>query len=104
MTKTTAGGSVRSRTSGAASSPVTPGISTSRNTTSYLRIARELEGVRGVRRLAHDDTSACACEQVAQLAARGRLIVDEERANHAAGTSRRTTVPNGNDRRRTPSP
>ena len=50
-------------------------------------------------------TSACAGEQVAQLRPRRRLVVDEQRADHRrAGTSSRTTVPNGNERSRTPSP
>ncbi len=69
-----------------------------------LGIARQREAVgRSAQPRPSTETSSCAAEQIAQLAACGCLVVDDHCADHA-GTSSRTTVPNGNERRRTPSP
>ena len=61
------------------------------------------------RRLAGDLHLGVPREQVAELGARRRLVVDEQGADrHASssetGTSSRTTVPNGNERSFIPSP
>jgi hypothetical protein len=69
-----------------------------------FRLAHELDRSAGTRRLTDHLDVGVLGKQVAQLIARRRLVVDHQRANHVAGTSMRTTVPNGNERSCTPSP
>ncbi len=68
-----------------------------------LTLAELLERLGDGRRLAHHVDVRIRGQQVAQLVARRRLVVDD-RHLHAAGTSRRTIVPKPPDFRRTPSP
>ena len=67
-------------------------------------LPRQLDRFGGARRLADHPHVGMRLEQVAKLGSRRRLVVDDQRANRHTGTSSRTTVPNGNERRRTPSP
>jgi hypothetical protein len=68
-----------------------------------VQVARQLERLRRARRPADDLHVGVRLEEVAELGPRRRLVVDDE-CPYQAGTSRRTTVPNGNDRSCTPSP
>ena len=73
------------------------------------RRARQGDRLGRTGRLPDDLDLRVAREQIAELRARGRLVVDEQGANrHSSpsetGTSSRATVPNGNERSFTPSP
>ena len=58
----------------------------------------------GVRCVGNDVHVVVRREQESELRSSRPLVVDDERADHSTGTSRRTTVPNGNERSFTPSP
>jgi hypothetical protein len=74
-------------------------------------LLRQPERFRRRCRLPDDAYVRVLREQVPELGARRRLVVDEQRPDHGrrsgrgkTGTSSRTTVPNGNERSWTPAP